>query len=291
MLSAPKPVLALSLLALLSACPPTTPDPEPTPAIRPEPPTGLSASWGYPDELVGLRWQLPSAGDVLIARTLSGDTTAAPVDGRNYSVGELLEDGSEVVYLGGDDRFDDPAEPLLFEAVRYRAWTVDAELDYSAEPAAVGLTVASFEVRFEPTLTVGVLADLPEHALTGNASFDEPSSRLSIDFTLGNTLPQVVYNSMMTVFGSSQGAVDSAAPNMALVDEQAVLWFGPGAIDSMTERARTLHFDAVSAGPEPLRVLAHVASGSLLVSSIDRGGNGMELRDGTNGAFSSSTLR
>ncbi len=121
---------------------------------------------------IDLSWTENANSDAVLVAINTTAITGAPVDGTTYTDGDLLSDGSEVIYNGTAEMHN---ETSLTSDTRYyfAAWSVDGSINYSSGISADTTTYAS-----EPT------TDATSPTATANST-----SEITVGWTDGTKVP------------------------------------------------------------------------------------------------------
>lgn len=203
---------------------------------------------------VALSWASPTDDDyqgvVLVAST-DGTIGSAPEDATFYSTGDTLSTGESVLFAGDAQAAADTLA-TIGERHFYTAWAHDDLGNYSsgrssenlhrALPAQAG--TLSIDL-VNDTVTVSTApANL---TLTGTSTYDEVGDILTLNLTVQNDAPRLLFN-----LKSLTTAINSGTQAGAALAGEPMSYFGPEAMDIAGSVTRTIIVVGVDGVTDPV---------------------------------------
>ena len=236
---------------------------------------------------VGLSWVNPADaefGGVVVVASNAGEITSAPEAGTFYSAGDTLT-GGETVIVAGDEMSAADTLTIIGERRVYSAWSYDDLGNYSSArlsndvvlplPAQAG--TLSIDLVND---VVTVSSDPANLTLTATSNYDEGSDVLTVNLTVQNDAPRLLFNVKALTTALNSGT--QAGPSFS---GSPMTFYGPNAMDLAGTVTRAITITGVDGSVDPVVMDFDFLDSPMLINS-----NSVADSSGGGGAFSTNML-
>lgn len=219
-----------------------------------------------------LTWSNPAAADlagVLVLARPVGPGFSQPEDGVTYSVGELLADGSEVIFQGsGTSTSHSGLTPGSYHYKVYAFDTAGAYSEMRQEDVRVIESTQSgtIEVALSP-VSATVTTQPTDLTLSATASYDSTNDELTVAVTLDSSIQRYIFNPKLVVTSLNAGTFANADESLG---GNPLRYYGPEALPPGISRSRDFTFSGIDGSTDPVIFDVELADHRMLYFSVKR---------------------
>jgi hypothetical protein len=205
---------------------------------------------------VTVTWLNPTNADfagVLLAKTNDGLLGSAPEPGELYATGDTLPNGEPVILVGTDTAASDVlATPIGLHTI-YAAWSFDDLGNYSpirvSNDVRVPLPAQSATLSVALSGTVVVTSQPANLTVSATATYNDPFDRLTVDLTVRNDAPRLLFNLKALTQSIGQGTQPSPTFQGA-----PMTYFGPESLETGAMATRSFTLNGIDGTVDPVVV-------------------------------------